>query len=64
MVVHNVMSALFTQIVNNGKMHLVMDKSKPKNKIEAFNAYVKNKLVTLPIAMGKNCRTTALPLNT
>jgi hypothetical protein len=43
LVVHHVMSALFPLLVINRKMHLVMDKSMPKNRIEAFNEYVKNK---------------------
>lgn len=43
LVVHNVMSALFPFLLTKRKMHLVMDKSLCKSRIEAFNDYVKNK---------------------
>jgi len=43
LVVHNVMSALFPMLVVNRKMHLIMDKSLCKNRIEAFNDYVRSK---------------------
>lgn len=43
LVVHNVMSALFPLLVIKRNMHLVMDKSLCKSRIESFNDYVKNK---------------------
>jgi hypothetical protein len=43
LVVHHVMSALFPLLLVNRKMHLVMDKSLSKSRVDAFNDYVRNK---------------------
>jgi hypothetical protein len=44
LVVQNVVSALFPSMIANQKFHLVMDKSKSKQKIQDFNNYVSSKI--------------------
>lgn len=54
LVVHHIMSALFPLLVVNKKMHLVMDKSLCKSRIDSFNEYVRNKTSFISYTNGAN----------